>query len=60
MWEMQQLVRRAGALDVDLMSNQPEERRCYRLLLRGCIRENMENVRGPRRMGCSDLTAFHW
>ena len=60
MWEMQQLVRREGALDVDLMSNQPEERRCDRLLLRGCIRENMENVRGPRRMGCPDLTAFHW
>ena len=28
---MGQLGRRAGALDVDLMSNQPEERRCYRL-----------------------------
>ena len=27
---MEQLGRRAGALDVDLMSNQPEERRCYR------------------------------
>ena len=25
MWEMQQLGRRAGALDVDLMSNQPGE-----------------------------------
>ena len=25
MWEMQQLGRRAGALDVELMSNQPEE-----------------------------------
>ncbi len=51
MWEMQQLVARAGGLDVDLMSNQSEERRCDRLMLRGCIRENMENVRGPRRMG---------
>ncbi len=28
---MGQLGRRAGALDVDLMSNKPEERRCYRL-----------------------------
>ena len=25
MWEIQQLGRRAGALDVELMSNQPEE-----------------------------------
>ncbi len=25
MWEMQQLGRRAGALDVDLISNRPEE-----------------------------------
>ena len=48
---MQQLGRRAGALDVDLMSIQPEERHCDRLLLRSCMRENMENVRGPRRMG---------
>ena len=31
MWVMHQLGRRAGALDVDLMSNQPEERRCDRL-----------------------------
>ena len=28
---MEQLGRRAGALDVDLMSNQTGERRCYRL-----------------------------
>ncbi len=28
---MGRLGRRAGALDVDLMSNQPRERRCYRL-----------------------------
>ncbi len=28
---MEQLGRRAGALDVDLISNQPGERRCYRL-----------------------------
>ena len=28
---MEQLGRRVGALDVDLMSNQPGERRCYRL-----------------------------
>ncbi len=28
---MEQLGRRAGALDVDLMSNQPGKRRCYRL-----------------------------
>ncbi len=27
----EQLGRRAGALDVNLMSNQPGERRCYRL-----------------------------
>ena len=27
MWEMQQLGRRAGALDIDLMSDQSEERR---------------------------------
>ncbi len=26
MWEMQQLGRRAGALDIDLMSNQPGKR----------------------------------
>ena len=31
MWEMQQLGRRAGALDVNLISNRPGERRCDRL-----------------------------
>ncbi len=31
-------------------------------LLRGCIREKMENVREPRGTGCPDLTctAFYW
>ena len=53
---MWQLGRRAGALnvdltDVELMSNQPEERRCDRRLLRGCIREKMEDVRGSRCTG---------
>ncbi len=48
------------APDVDLMSNQPEERRCDRLLLRGCMIEKMENFRVPRRIGLPDLTALHW
>ena len=29
-------------------------------VLRGCIREKMENVREPRCTGCPDLTAFYW
>ena len=29
-------------------------------LLRGCIKEKMEDVREPRCTGCPDLTAFYW
>jgi hypothetical protein len=50
MWEMQQLGRRAGALDVDLISIRLRGD-VYRLLTRGLMRENMENVRGPSRVG---------
>ncbi len=59
---IEQLGRRAGALDVHLISNQPEERRCYRLCLVVVLelREKMENVREPRCTGCPDLTAFYW
>ena len=31
-----------------------------RRLLKGWMREKMEDVRGPRRAGCHVLTAFHW
>ena len=50
MWEMQQLGRRAGALDIDLISSR-HRGDVYRLLTRGLMRENMENVRGPSRVG---------
>ncbi len=61
---MQQLGRRAGALDIDLMSNQPGKQTIEVVivlvyLLRGCIREKIENVRGPRCTGWNDLTAFY-
>ena len=40
MWEMQQLGRRAGALDIDLMSSQPgkQTNKLLSSLLGGCIR----------------------
>ena len=58
MWVMQQLSRRAGATDFDLYRIGPGRRRCRRLL-KGWMRKNMVNVRGPRRAGWPDLTAFH-
>ena len=61
MWEMQQLGRRAGALDIDLMSDQPGKQTKQVVIVSawGCIREKMEDVRGPRRTGCPDLPAFY-
>ena len=63
MWEMQQLGRRASALDIDLMSIQPGKRKGDEQVVIvsawGCIREKMEDVRGPRRTGCPDLPAFY-
>ena len=47
---MQQLGRRAGALDVDLISNQPGEMALLSSSAQGWMRENMDNVRGPRRI----------
>ena len=63
-WEMQQLGRRAGALDIDLMSNQPgkqtkADEQVGIVSAWGCIREKMVDVRGPRRKGCPDLPAFY-
>ena len=43
------------------MSNQPEEMMFNdHRLLKGWMREKMENVRGPRCTGWPDLTAFYW
>ena len=68
MWEMQQLGRRAVALNVDLISNRLGEMApslrlpssAQACVPWGWMREKMENVRGPRRVGLPDLTAFDW
>ena len=60
MWEIQQLGRRAGALDIrywpDVESTRKADEQVAIVSTWGCIREKMEDVRGPRRTGCPDLT----
>jgi len=48
---MQQLGRRAGALDVDLISNRPKGMALLSSSPQGLDGRKDENVRGPRRVG---------
>ncbi len=62
---MQQLGRRAGALDVDLMSNQPKEMTLLSSSPQGLDERKYGQCSraAPHRLsviGWPDLTAFHW
>ena len=62
MWEMQQLARRAGALEIDLINVETTRKADEQVVIVsawGWIREKMEDVRGPHRTGCPDLPAFY-